>query len=300
MTKSTDVLLQAELAGLQRVSRGKVRDIFDLGEALLIVTTDRISAFDVVLPNGIPDKGRVLNSLSEFWFGFLKDVTPNHLITCDVDRMPPEVRRHKAILAGRSMLVKKAKPFPVECVARGYLIGSGWKDYQATGEVCGIRLPTGLQQASKLPEPIFTPSTKAEVGHDQNIGFDQVVKTVGRATAEALRERTLAIYRKAAEYAETKGIILADTKFEFGTVGGEIILIDEVLTPDSSRFWPRREYRVGISPPSFDKQFVRDYLESIRWDKKPPAPPLPEEVARKTSEKYREAYRLLVGRDLPA
>ncbi|MBI2933421.1 MAG: phosphoribosylaminoimidazolesuccinocarboxamide synthase [Planctomycetes bacterium] len=294
----TDVLLKAELPGLRLSSRGKVRDIFDLGDALLIVTTDRISAFDVVLPNGIPHKGRVLNGLSEFWFGFLRDVTANHLITCDVAEMPPEVRKYKDVLRGRSMLVKKAKPFPVECVARGYLIGSGWKDYQAGGAVCGIKLPTGLKQASKLAEPLFTPSTKAASGHDQNIGFDEVAKTVGHAVAETLRDRTLAIYGKAAAYAESKGIILADTKFEFGRVGDDILLIDEVLTPDSSRFWPKSGYREGISPPSFDKQFVRDYLESIAWDKRPPAPELPEEVVRKTSEKYREAYRRLVGREL--
>jgi len=294
-----DVLLKADLPGLKFMSRGKVRDIFDLGDALLIVTTDRISAFDVVLPVGIPQKGRVLNQLSLFWFDFLKGVTPNHLITGDVAKMPAEVRRHKEVLAGRSMLVKKAKPFPVECVARGYLIGSGWKDYQATGEVCGIKLPAGLQQASKLPASIFTPSTKAEVGHDQNIGFDQVEKAVGPEVANALRATTLAIYDKAAAYAESKGIILADTKFEFGVVGGRITLIDEVLTPDSSRFWPRASYRVGISPPSFDKQFVRDWLESVKWDKKPPAPALPADVVKKTGEKYVEAYRLLVGRDLP-
>ncbi len=301
MTKVADgdVLIRAELPGLKFVSRGKVRDIFDLGDALLIVTSDRISAFDVVLPNGIPNKGRVLNQLSLFWFDFLKDVTENHLITGDVEKMPAEVRRHKDVLAGRSMLVKKAKPFPVECVARGYLIGSGWKDYQTTGEVCAIKLPKGLQQASKLPEPIFTPATKAETGHDENIGFAQAAKTIGGTAAEELRRRTLAIYAKAAVYAETKGIILADTKFEFGTVDGGIILIDEVLTPDSSRFWPKSSYQVGISPPSFDKQFVRDWLESIQWDKKPPAPELPEEVARRTSEKYVEAYRLLAGRDLP-
>jgi phosphoribosylaminoimidazole-succinocarboxamide synthase len=253
----------------------------------------------VVLPVGIPSKGRVLNQLSLFWFDFLKGVTPNHLITGDVAKMPAEVRRHKDVLAGRSMLVRKAKPFPVECVARGYLIGSGWKDYQATGEVCGIKLPAGLEQASKLPESIFTPSTKAEVGHDQNIGFDQVVKTVGHEVAATLQDRTLAIYRKAAAYAESRGIILADTKFEFGRANGDIILIDEVLTPDSSRFWPKSGYRVGISPPSFDKQFVRDWLESVKWDKKPPAPALPEDVVKKTSEKYVEAYRLLVGRELP-
>lgn len=292
----SDILLMAELPGLKHVHSGKVRDIFDCGDALLVVTSDRISAFDVVMPNGIPRKGQVLTAISEFWFGFLQ--TPHHLITTDVSKMPAEVRKHENVLRGRSMLVRKAKPFPVECVARGYLIGSGWKDYQATGKVCGIELPSGLQQASKLPEPIFTPATKAEVGHDENIPFDVMARTVGTSVAEELRRRTLEIYRKGAEFAETKGIILADTKFEFGVSAGEILLIDEVLTPDSSRFWPRSGYRVGISPPSFDKQFVRDYLESIRFNKKPPAPELPPDVVQKTSEKYVEAYRLLTGKEL--
>jgi phosphoribosylaminoimidazole-succinocarboxamide synthase len=293
---SGDVVLESRLDGLMLVSRGKVRDIYDLGETLLIVTTDRLSAFDVVMANGIPWKGKVLNRISEFWFGFLG--VKNHLITCDVDAMPPEARRHAAVLRDRAMLVKKAKPFPVECVARGYLIGSGWKDYQASGAVCGIRLPAGLKQASRLPEPIFTPATKATSGHDENIGFDEVVKAVGKPTAEKLRELTLGIYSKGVAHAESKGVILADTKFEFGLVDGEITLIDEVLTPDSSRYWPKSGYREGISPPSYDKQFVRDYLESIRFDKKPPGPTLPDDVVRKTSEKYLEAYRILTGRDL--
>lgn len=292
----SDVLLESKLDGLPLVSRGKVRDMYDLGDAMLIVTTDRLSAFDVVMANGIPWKGKVLNRISEFWFDFLR--VPHHLITCDVAKMPAEVRRHADVLRDRSMLVKKAKPFPVECVARGYLIGSGWKDYQATGAVCGIRLPAGLQQAARLPEPIFTPATKAQTGHDENIGFDEAAKAVGRETAEALRARTLEIYRKGAAHAESKGVILADTKFEFGLVNGEIILIDEVLTPDSSRYWPKAGYREGISPPSYDKQFVRDYLESIKFDKKPPGPTLPDEIVRKTSEKYLEAYRVLTGRDL--
>jgi phosphoribosylaminoimidazole-succinocarboxamide synthase len=290
------VLLESKLDGLRLVSRGKVRDIYDLGDAMLIVTSDRLSAFDVVMANGIPRKGEVLNRLSEFWFDFLR--VPNHLITCDVEKMPAEVRRHADVLRGRAMLVKKAKPFPIECVARGYLIGSGWKDYQATGSICGIRLPQGLKQASRLPEPIFTPATKAQSGHDENIGFEEAAKAVGRDTAEELRTRTLEIYRKGAAHAESKGVILADTKFEFGLVDGRIILIDEVLTPDSSRYWPKAEYREGISPPSYDKQFVRDYLESIRFDKKPPGPTLPDEIVRKTSEKYLEAYRLLTGREL--
>jgi len=296
MPMTEAVLVRSELSGLKLVSRGKVRDMYDLGETLLIVTTDRISAFDVVMANGIPHKGKVLNRLSEFWFNFLG--VAHHMITCEPDRMPPEVRRHEEVLRDRSMLVQKATPFPVECVARGYLIGSGWKDYQATGAVCGIALPKGLQQASKLGRPIFTPATKAQTGHDENIGFDEVVKAVGLATAEKLRDLTLSIYRRAADYAETKGLILADTKFEFGLVNGQITLIDEVLTPDSSRYWPRNEYRVGISPPSFDKQFVRDYLESIEFNKKPPGPSLPEDIARKTSEKYLEAYRILTGREL--
>jgi phosphoribosylaminoimidazole-succinocarboxamide synthase len=290
------VLLQSELPGLRLVSRGKVRDMYDLGDALLIVTTDRLSAFDVVMANGIPGKGRVLNRLSEFWFGFLG--VRHHMTTCDIDRMPPEVRRHADVLRDRSMLVRKARTFPVECVARGYLIGSGWKDYLATGSVCGIALPKGLQQASRLERPLFTPATKAQTGHDENIGFEEVVRTLGQETAVRLRDLTLSIYSKAAAYAESKGLILADTKFEFGLVDGEITLIDEVLTPDSSRYWPRSEYRVGTSPPSFDKQFVRDYLESVRFDKKPPGPVLPEDIVRRTSEKYLEAFRILTGRDL--
>lgn len=290
------VMLRSDLPGLKLVSRGKVRDMYDLGDRLLIVTTDRISAFDVVMANGIPFKGKVLNRLSEFWFNFLG--VPHHMITCDVDGMPSEVRRHADALRDRAMLVRKARPFPVECVARGYLIGSGWKDYLETGAVCGIPLPPGLRQAEKLERPIFTPATKAASGHDENIGFDRVAAAVGRETAERLRDLTLSLYAKGAEYAEGRGLILADTKFEFGLVDGQITLIDEVLTPDSSRYWPRAEYRVGISPPSFDKQFVRDYLESVRFDKKPPGPALPPDIVEKTSRKYLEAYRLLTGREL--
>lgn len=290
------ILVSSDLSGLKLVSRGKVRDMYDLGETLLIVTTDRLSAFDVVMANGIPFKGKVLNRLSEFWFNFLG--VAHHLITCDVGQMPPGVRRHEETLRDRAMLVRKARPFPVECVARGYLIGSGWKDYQATGAVCGMALPKGLQQASKLDRPIFTPATKAATGHDENIGFDVVVETVGRDTAEKLRDLTLSIYQKGADYAESRGLILADTKFEFGLVDGRITLIDEVLTPDSSRYWPRPEYKVGISPPSFDKQYVRDYLESVKFNKKPPGPTLPDDVVRRTSEKYLEAYRVLTGREL--
>jgi len=290
------VLLKTELPGLKHVSSGKVRDMFDLGASLLIVTTDRRSAFDVVMANGIPFKGKVLNRLSEFWFNYLG--VNHHMITCDVDQMPAEVKKYKDILRDRSMLVKKAEPFPVECVARGYLIGSGWKDYQSTGAVCGIKLPAGLQQAAKLEKPIFTPATKAVTGHDENIGFDVVAETVGKETAEKLRDLTLLIYGKGRTYAETKGVILADTKFEFGKVGGQITLIDEVLTPDSSRYWPKSDYRPGISPPSYDKQFVRDYLEEIKFNKKPPGPVLPDNIVKKTSEKYLEAFRVLTGREL--
>ena len=295
MLKTEPVLVRSDLSGLKLASRGKVRDMYDLGESLLIVTTDRLSAFDVVMANGIPFKGKVLNRLSEFWFKYLG--VPHHMITCDVDQMPAEVRKHRDVLRDRAMLVKKARTFPVECVARGYLIGSGWKDYQSTGAVCGIALPTGLRQAAKLERPIFTPATKAVTGHDENIGFDQVAKAVGDSTASKLRELTLSTYEKGADYAEAKGLILADTKFEFGLVEGEITLIDEVLTPDSSRYWPRAEYRIGISPPSFDKQFVRDHLESIRFNKEPPGPALPDEIVRKTSDKYLEAYRALTGKE---
>jgi phosphoribosylaminoimidazole-succinocarboxamide synthase len=290
------VLLKPELPGLKHVSSGKVRDMYDLGDQLLIVTSDRLSAFDVVMPTGIPFKGKVLNRLSEFWFNFLG--VEHHMITCDVEKMPAAVQKHKEVLRDRAMLVKKAEPFPVECVARGYLIGSGWKDYQTTGAVCGITLPKGLKQASKLENPIFTPATKAVTGHDENIGFDVVSKTVGKDTAEKLRDLTLTIYGKGRAHAETKGVILADTKFEFGLVAGKITLIDEVLTPDSSRYWPRTEYKEGISPPSYDKQFVRDYLEEIKFNKKPPGPVLPDKIVRKTSEKYLEAFKVLTGREL--
>ena len=292
------VLLKAELPGLKHVSSGKVRDMFDLGDSLLIVTTDRLSAFDVIMANGIPYKGKVLNRISEFWFNFLG--VSHHMITCEVDEMPAAVKKHAKVLRDRAMLVKKAKPFPVECVARGYLIGSGWKDYQESGAVCGIKLPPGLKQASKLDRPIFTPATKAVTGHDENIGFDVVARTLGKETATRLHDLTLAIYGKAAGYAETKGVILADTKFEFGMVDDKITLIDEALTPDSSRYWPKSGYKVGISPPSFDKQFVRDYLEEIQFNKKPPGPELPDKIVKKTSEKYLEAFKILTGHDLGA
>ncbi len=289
---ATKVLTQVEIPKLKKLSEGKVRVMFDLKDSLLIVTTDRISAFDVILPNGIPDKGRVLNNLSKFWFGKLG--VEHHMISTD---LPKELQKHE-FLKGRSMVVKKAKVFPIECVARGYLLGSGWKDYQATGTVCGNKLPQGLQLADKLPEPIFTPATKETSGHDINIDFAETCKRIGKSTATKLRDLTLSIYQKAHDFALTKGVIIADTKFEFGLIDGAITLIDEVLTPDSSRFWPAKEYKPGANPPSFDKQYVRDYLESIKWDKKPPAPRLPEDVIAKTSEKYREAYRLLTGKEL--
>ncbi len=291
-------LTACSLPGLTHVSRGKVREIFEVGGSLLIVTTDRLSAFDVVMANGIPFKGQVLNRLSEFWFSNLG--VPHHMLTCEVEEMPSEVRRHADVLRGRAMLVKQARPFPVECVARGYLIGSGWSEYQRTGAVCGIPLPRGLRLAAKLPDPIFTPATKAVTGHDENIGFDTMARTVGEPTADTLRDLTLAIYKRGAAYAETKGLILADTKLEFGLVDGQITLIDEVLTPDSSRYWLSSEYREGISPPSFDKQFVRDYLDSIHFNKQPPGPMLPPDIVRKTRDKYLEAFRLLTGGELRA
>jgi phosphoribosylaminoimidazole-succinocarboxamide synthase len=279
---------------------GKVRDVYLVDEArLLFVATDRISAFDYVLASGIPDKGRVLTQLSLFWFDFLKDVVPNHLISASVDEYPEPLRKYADQLRGRSMLVTRANMFPVECVVRGYLSGSGWKEYQKTGAVCGIKLPAGLRESDKLPEPIFTPSTKAASGHDENISFDEMVKQVGAADSETLRDLTLAVYKKAAGYALTRGIIIADTKFEFGRTGNGIILGDEVLTPDSSRFWPAESYSPGKAQLSYDKQYVRDYLEAIKWEKKPPAPALPEEVQRNTSEKYVQAYRVLTGRELP-
>jgi phosphoribosylaminoimidazole-succinocarboxamide synthase len=272
--------------------RGKVRDVYEDGtDRLLIVTTDRISAFDYILPTGIPDKGRVLTQMTLFWLDFLKDLVPNHYLSSSTDGLPPE-------MAGRSMLVKRAQMFPVECVVRGYLVGSGWKDYQKTGAVCGIPLPAGLRESDSLPEPIFTPATKAESGHDENISFAETERIIGADAAAKLRDLTIAIYKKASEYARTKGIIIADTKLEFGTVDGVITLADEVLTPDSSRFWRSADYIPGQSQPSFDKQFVRDYLESIHWNKQPPAPPLPDDVAAKTAEKYKEAYRILSGREL--
>ena len=292
------VILETDLAGVPRHARGKVRDVYQVDGRLLIVATDRISAFDYILPTGIPDKGRVLTQLSIFWFDFLRDVTPTHFLTARVDDYPEPLRQYRDQLEGRSMLVKRATMVDIECVARGYLAGSGWKEYRQHGTVCGIRLPAGLQESSRLPEPIFTPSTKAQVGHDENISFQQMVSLVGEDLSRRLRDLTLEIYSRAARYAETKGVIIADTKFEFGFVEGELVLGDEVLTPDSSRFWPADTYRPGGAQFSYDKQFVRDYLESIAWNKQPPAPPLPEDVAFKTGEKYRQAYSALTGRPL--
>src|SRR5580658_6615321 len=289
--KNHDVVLQTNVPGLKLRARGKVRDIYDDGDRLLFVATDRISAFDYILATGIPDKGRVLTQMTLFWFDFLRDVVPNHFLSTDMSGLPPEFE-------GRSMWVRRADMFQVECVARGYLSGSGWKDYQRTGAVCGIPLPAGLRESDALPEPLFTPATKAQSGHDENISFEQAAAIVGAPTAARLRDLTLTLYSQAAEYARTRGILIADTKFEFGVADGQIILADEVLTPDSSRFWPADQYRPGQPQPSYDKQYVRDYLESIHWNKQPPAPALPEDVARRTSEKYKEAYRALTGREL--
>jgi phosphoribosylaminoimidazole-succinocarboxamide synthase len=293
------VLLQTDFQNLELFASGKVRDVYRLGsDQLLFVATDRISAFDYVLATGIPHKGRVLTQISLFWFDFLKDVVPNHLVTADVERYPAEVQQYSKQLRGRSMLVKRADMFPVECVVRGYLSGSGWKEYKATGSVSGVKLPAGLRESEQLPEPIFTPATKATTGHDENISFEQMSRLVDPEDARKLRDLSLEIYQKAAEYARQKGIIIADTKFEFGRTAAGITLADEVLTPDSSRFWPAEKYSPGMSQQSFDKQYVRDYLEEIRWNKQPPAPALPAEVARKTSEKYVESYRRLTGREL--
>ncbi|HVN21600.1 MAG TPA: phosphoribosylaminoimidazolesuccinocarboxamide synthase [Dongiaceae bacterium] len=300
---STDLLdsalIRTDFPDLRLKASGKVRDVYDIDEnQLLFVATDRISAFDFVLATGIPHKGRILNQISLFWFGFLADVVPNHLITADVDKYPHQVRKYADQLRGRSMLVRRAEIFPVECIVRGYLSGSGWKEYKATGKVSGIALPSGLKESEQLPEPIFTPSTKATTGHDENISFDQMCNTVGVENASHLRDLTLRIYKKAAAYALQRGIIIADTKFEFGQTPHGITLADEVLTPDSSRFWPADKYAPGLAQDSYDKQYVRDYLEQIHWNKQPPAPALPPDVARRTSEKYLEAYHQLTGRKL--
>jgi phosphoribosylaminoimidazole-succinocarboxamide synthase len=292
------ILLSTEFKDLTLYKRGKVRDVYDLQDKLLIISTDRISCFDVVLPCGIPYKGRVLNSLSCFWFEFIKDIIPNHLISADIDKFPKELKKYKTNLLDRSMLVAKTKPLPIECVVRGYLSGSGWKEYKEKQSVCGIKLPWGLLESDKLPEVLFTPSTKADTGHDMNVNQEYVEDTLGYDTARKIKDISIAIYQKASQYALTKGIIIADTKFEFGVFNSEIIIIDEVLTPDSSRFWPYDLYEPGKAQPSFDKQFVRDYLESLNWDKIPPAPRLPKEIIEKTSQKYLEAYRRLVGKEL--
>jgi len=289
-------MAEETLSGLTLFNRGKVRDIYDLGDNLLLVASDRISAFDVILPTLIPDKGKILTEMSVYWFEVIKDIIPHHLITTDVDKFPAACRPHKEKLEGRTMLVKKSTPAPVECIVRGYLTGSGWKDYQQNGSVCGIPLPAGLLEASRLAQPIFTPSTKAPVGaHDVNITFDEMVTKVGRTRAEKMRDATVAIYVRAREVAEKKGIIIADTKFEFGIEGNEVILIDEVLTPDSSRFWPMDGYQPGKTPDSFDKQFVRDYLVNLTWDMKSSPPELPPEIVKKTQEKYREALKRLTS-----
>jgi len=293
------VLLRTEFPDLQLHASGKVRDVYNLdSDSLLFVATDRISAFDYVLATGIPHKGRVLTQISLFWFDYLKDIVPNHLITADVSQYPSQLQKYEEQLVGRSMIVQRADMFPVECVVRGYISGSAWKEYKATGSVSGIQLPAGLRESDPFPEPIFTPATKATTGHDENISFDQMVGILGREVSEQLRDLTLKIYKKASDYARTRGIILADTKFEFGRTSKGITLADEVLTPDSSRFWPADKYQPGSAQESYDKQFVRDYLEQIRWNKQPPAPALPQDVARKTSEKYLEAYQQLTGRKL--
>ena len=286
-----------ELPEVKKLRSGKVREVFDLGDTLLFVVSDRISAFDVILPDPIPYKGAVLNQISAFWFRRFSDIR-NHVVTSDFDEFPKELQKFGDQLAGRSMIVKKTQPLPVECVVRGYLAGSGWKEYQQSQSVCGIKLPANLKQASQLPEPIFTPATKAETGHDENIDMKRCVEILGGEIADRVKTLSLEIYSRGREHAAQNGIIVADTKFEFGTVNGELLLIDECLTPDSSRFWPVNEYVVGQSPPSFDKQFVRDYLETLDWDKTPPAPQLPEDVIEKTSAKYGEAFRRLTGSEL--
>jgi phosphoribosylaminoimidazole-succinocarboxamide synthase len=293
------VLLRTDFPELKLLASGKVRDVYHLDrEHLLFVATDRISAFDYVLATGIPHKGNVLTQISLFWFEFLRDLVPNHVVTADVDRYPEVALKHADQLRGRSMMVKRAEMFPVECVVRGYVSGSAWKEYKASGRVCGIELPSGLKESDKLPEPIFTPATKATSGHDENIPFEEMTRIVGVELSNQLRDVSLKIYKKAADYALQKGIIIADTKFEFGMTSKGITLADEVLTPDSSRFWPAAKYQPGRAQDSYDKQYVRDYLEEIRWNKQPPAPALPAEVARRTSEKYLEAFQQLTGREL--
>ena len=290
------VVRETQFAGISPAGRGKVRDIYDLGDKLLIVATDRLSAFDVVLPTPIPDKGRVLTQLSVFWFQQLENLVPNHLLSAT--EFPAAFDAYREDLAGRSMVVRKARPLPIECVVRGYISGSGWKDYRSTGTICGIALPGGLQESDRLPEPVFTPATKAATGHDENISFEQAASLIGKELAERVRAVSMEIYRRAAAYAEPRGILVADTKFEFGLLDNELLWIDEALTPDSSRFWPAARYQPGGAQPSFDKQFVRDYLERIQWPKTPPGPELPSDVVAATRAKYREAYGILAGREL--
>lgn len=297
-TQAVSVLVETNIPELNLLARGKVRDVYDLGDKLLFVATDRISAFDVVLPTPIPRKGEVLTQLSIFWFDFLKDVIPTHFITANLDEYPAGLQAHRDQLDRRSMIVKKLDMFPIECVARGYLSGSGWKEYQKTGKVCGIELPAGLRESAFLPGPIYTPATKAVTGHDENISFEESARSIGQELAGKLRDLTLDIYSRAQQHALACGLVLADTKFEFGRLDGEIVLADEVLTPDSSRYWPFELYQAGRPQQSFDKQFVRDYLETLNWDKTPPGPKLPVEIAQKTSEKYLEAYYTLTGHDL--
>jgi len=291
-----EVVLKTDLKGMKLFSRGKVRDTYDLKDRLLMIATDRISAFDVVLPNGIPCKGAVLTQLSMFWFNYTRDIIPNHVITADVSKFPEEVKKFSGMLKGRSMLVKKAKPLPAEFVVRGYLSGSGWKDYMRTGKVCGIELPKGMRESEQLPEPIFTPATKAVTGHDLNITQDELAKLVGKDIADRLRDASIAIYKKASEKARKRGIIIADTKFEFGMLSDKLIITDEMLTPDSSRFWSGSSYSPGGPQKSFDKQPVRDYLESIKWNKQPPAPVLPPEVVEGTTKRYIDAYEIITGK----
>ncbi len=299
MTNATSTpILQLDLPGITKVRSGKVREVFDLGDRFLLVASDRLSAFDVILPNGIPRKGEVLTQLSHFWFAKFADLVPNHLLAGADDPLPAQLQPYTAQLARRSMIVKKARPLAIECIVRGYLSGSGWKEYKKSQTVCGIQLPAGLAESAELPEPIFTPSTKAEAGHDENISFAEAVKIVGSELATQARDLSLKIYRAGRDYARERGIIIADTKFEFGVFEGKLILIDEVLTPDSSRFWPADQYAPGQGQPSFDKQFVRDYLETLTWDKTPPGPQLPAEVIAKTSAKYQEAYERLTGKAL--
>lgn len=295
-----EVVLKTDFKDLKLFRRGKVRDVYELEDKLLIVSTDRISCFDVVLPSGIPYKGAVLTALSCFWFDFVKEIVPHHLITADINEYPVQLKKYSSVLSGRSMLVAKTRPLAVECVVRGYLSGSGWREYCQKQSVCGIKLPSGLKESEQLPEVLFTPSTKADIGHDQNIDQRAVEQAVGKESADTLRRVSIEIYKKAAGYALEQGIIIADTKFEFGMHNDRIILIDELLTPDSSRFWPRGQYAPGRPQPSFDKQFVRDYLEALSWDKAPPAPSLPEEIIAKTSAKYLEAFRRITGRELVA